>query len=144
MRNLPSEAQRVVQELQKHPKVVAVFLFGSWARGETTPLSDVDLAVLLREPTPADEVEVGSLGGPRVDVVLFHRLPLHVQHEVLREGKELFVRDRAFLEEVYARTVHRYLEMSPLYRALTQEVLGRSLWKTSSALKSTCGAPGSS
>ena len=35
---------------QTSPSVVAAYLFGSTARGETTPLSDVDIAVYLDEP----------------------------------------------------------------------------------------------
>ena len=34
-------------------KEVAVYLFGSWARGEATPCSDIDLAVESRTPLPS-------------------------------------------------------------------------------------------
>ncbi|MEN3009950.1 MAG: nucleotidyltransferase domain-containing protein [Candidatus Bipolaricaulaceae bacterium] len=121
---LPEEARSVLQELQGHPKAKAVVLFGSWARGEVTPLSDVDLAVIMENPTPADEAEVGSLYSPKVDVVLFHRLPLPARFAVLKEGRELFVRDRSFYDEVRLRTIRDYLEMAHLYEAIAQEVLG--------------------
>ncbi|MGB9861492.1 MAG: type VII toxin-antitoxin system MntA family adenylyltransferase antitoxin [Candidatus Bipolaricaulaceae bacterium] len=114
----------VLAKLKEHPKVKAVVLFGSWARNEITPLSDIDLAVILDDPTPEDEAEVGSLYTPKVDVVLFHRLPLPVQFAVIREGRELFVRDEEFHHRVRLRTVHRYLEMAHLYQALVREVLG--------------------
>ena len=46
--DLLSEAfQKLVKDLEKHPKVIAAVLFGSCARGEQTPLSDIDIAVFL-------------------------------------------------------------------------------------------------
>jgi len=55
---LPETVQRVLAEVQQHPKVVAIFLFGSWARGEQMPISDVDIAVLLDSPDKCDEAAV--------------------------------------------------------------------------------------
>lgn len=73
--SLPDAVQRIVAEIREHPKVVAIFLFGSWARGEQMPISDVDIAVLLDNPDKSDEADIGSMYSPTVDVVLFHRLP---------------------------------------------------------------------
>ena len=36
----------------------------------------------------------------KIDLVLFHRLPLHIQYEVFKYGKELFVRDEDYLLEL--------------------------------------------
>lgn len=120
---LPDEARKTLAAIQAHPKVVAVLLFGSWARGEPSPLSDVDIAVLLQAPDRHDEAEIGSLYSDQVDVVLFHRLPLYIQFEVLKTGQELFVRD----EEAYAQIRHAvlrdYLEIAHLYRAMVAEAL---------------------
>ena len=38
-----------LEELKKRPNVVGVILFGSWARGNNRPGSDVDLVVILEE-----------------------------------------------------------------------------------------------
>jgi len=38
-----------LEELKKKPDVVGIILFGSWARGNNRPGSDVDLVVILRE-----------------------------------------------------------------------------------------------
>lgn len=57
---------------REHPKVQKIWLFGSFARGDFTPRSDVDIAILLSED-----------GGPfltRADAFLdyFADLPLDV------------------------------------------------------------------
>ena len=38
-----------LEELKQRPDVVGVILFGSWARGNNRPGSDVDLVVILQE-----------------------------------------------------------------------------------------------
>lgn len=121
--SLPDVVQRIVAEIQEHPKVVAIFLFGSWARGEQMPISDVDIAVLLDNPDKSDEADIGSMYSPTVDVVLFHRLPIRIQFQVLKEGKTLFVRDEEKVKEVTFRVMRQYHEMEWLYRRYFEEVL---------------------
>ncbi len=66
------------------PPVVAAYLFGSAARGETTPLSDVDIAVYLDEPSRESRVAAylglrgqlaQALGDGPVDLVLLNDAP---------------------------------------------------------------------
>ncbi|GIV19966.1 MAG: nucleotidyltransferase [Armatimonadota bacterium] len=120
---LPEVVQRIVAEIREHPKVIAIFLFGSWARGEQMPISDVDIAVLLDNPDKSDEADIGSMYSPTVDVVLFHRLPVRIQFQVLKEGKPLFVRDEQKVQEVTFRVMRQYHEMEWLYRRYFEEVL---------------------
>jgi len=44
-----SETEIFVEELKQRPDVLGVILFGSWARGNNRPDSDVDLVVILTE-----------------------------------------------------------------------------------------------
>lgn len=120
---LPEVAQRIVAEIKQHRKVFAIFLFGSWARGEQMPISDVDIAVLPDNPDRSDEADVGSMYSPTVDVVLFHRLPIRIQFQVLKEGHPLFVRDEQKLKEVTLQVMRLYHEMEWLYRRYFEEVL---------------------
>lgn len=41
--------QKFVGELKRRPNVVGVIMFGSWARGDNRPDSDVDLVIILTE-----------------------------------------------------------------------------------------------
>jgi predicted nucleotidyltransferase len=43
------ETQKFVEELKQRPDVLGVIMFGSWARGNNRPDSDVDLVVILTE-----------------------------------------------------------------------------------------------
>ena len=120
---LSETVQRVIAEVQQHPKVVAVFLFGSWARGEQMPLSDVDIAVLLDNPDKRDEADIGSMYSPTIDLVLFHRLPVRMQFQVLKEGQPLFVRDEEKLIETTFQVMRLYHEMEWMYRRYYEEIL---------------------
>ncbi len=43
------DTQQFINELKARPNVVGVIMFGSWARGNNRPDSDVDLVVILTE-----------------------------------------------------------------------------------------------
>lgn len=87
-------------------------------------MSDVDIAVILRNPTAESEAEIASFSSPNTEVILFHRLPLHIKFEVFKYGKELFVRDEEELLQIKMRVMREYLDTTHLYRTISSEVLG--------------------
>jgi len=122
---LNHKLSEIIETIKAHPSVIAIFyLFGSHARGDATPLSDIDIAVIMENPSSEDEAEIGSLASPQIDVVLFHRLPLHIKHEVFRYGKEIFVRDEEKLLEIKLKVMSKYPDTSRMYRQISSEVLG--------------------
>lgn len=44
--------ENVIEELKKYQEVAGVYLFGSCVKNTTPPLSDVDIAVILKNPDP--------------------------------------------------------------------------------------------
>jgi predicted nucleotidyltransferase len=95
-------------------EIVAVYLFGSQASGEADELSDIDVALLLRDglPDPAHlelrlAVEVSSmLGSDDVDVVVLNDAPLEAQFEIVSTGRLIHSNDEP------ARTDYEVLMMS--------------------------------
>lgn len=88
---LNPKLSKIIETIKSHPKVIAIYLFGSHAKGNATPLSDIDLAIIMDNPTPESEADIGSLSSPEIDVVLFHRLPLHIKHEVFKQGRSFLL-----------------------------------------------------
>ena len=115
------EINKVVEDLKRYPEVVAVILYGSHAKGKEKPLSDVDIAVVLKDKSL--EAEVSSFSSNILDIVPFHRLPLYIQFEVLKYGKVLFSRGKNYLLDVKRRTLGDYLEMSYLYNRMNRRIL---------------------
>lgn len=101
---------------------VAVYLFGSEARGEAGPASDVDLAILFEQPpTPtllggALEIEGAlerQLRRP-VDLVVLNTAPADVVHRVLRDGVLVLDRDRAARIRFEVQRRNEFFDLQPL------------------------------
>lgn len=80
----------VTEVLAKHS--VAVWLFGSWARGDQALGSDIDVAISAREtlprgvlPTLRERLEESTVPY-RVDVVDLSTAPAALRDSVMREG----------------------------------------------------------
>ncbi len=123
MKAAKAQINKTVKELKEHPKVMAIILFGSYAKGTQKPISDVDIAVIVKDPDKSIEAEVSSFSSNVFDVVNFHRLPLYIQFEVLKYGKPLFVRDAEYFLDIKRNVLKEYLEMSYLYERMSRRVL---------------------
>lgn len=95
---------RLTTLLRSHEEVRAAYLFGSRARGNQRPGSDVDVAVAFASPASSwDEVElqeqlVAQLGVP-VQVIDLARAGPHIVEAVQREGVRLAGDAQVLVEE---------------------------------------------
>ena len=117
---------RIVARAEADPDILAIILFGSRARGEAGPGSDVDVCLVLASASPSD-VEAGRkrleyLSLAEVDVAVFQQLPLHIRSRVLKEGRVLFARDEDALYALAARTARRYDAFRHIQRLYLDEV----------------------
>jgi predicted nucleotidyltransferase len=88
--------EALLNKAKEDDDILALILFGSAAKGETTVASDINICLVLKEK--ADALKAFSkrmeyLRFGRVDVHIFQQLPLYIRRRVLKEGKVLFVRD---------------------------------------------------
>ncbi len=92
----PSILEAISRTVSSRPGIAAAYVYGSAARGEATPLSDVDMTLLfveyLGERTRRELLAqvtgdlVRRAAGLRFDVRDFEDLPLTVQGRVLAQG----------------------------------------------------------
>lgn len=122
--------------LDRYP-VDAAYAFGPVARGTATPLSDVDIGLLLTKPLlPYErlepqliiqgEIEVASGLSP-VDVRAINQAPLLVQGRVVQQGILLYERDRARRVAFEVTTRKRYFGFAPAAHRLRDAFLQRGL-----------------
>jgi len=107
---VPPEAARLAAKIGRNRNVDAVYLFGSYARGEQKPTSDIDLCVIARENASRQELEGLADASDNLDVSVFQLLPPQVRYRVLKEGRPLFVRDEGRLRSLEVFTVIDYLD----------------------------------
>ncbi|MDY6985261.1 MAG: nucleotidyltransferase domain-containing protein [Candidatus Thermoplasmatota archaeon] len=117
------ELNALIEKIKEFPEVLAIIIFGSYAKETAKEISDIDIAVVVRDPDKHIEGEIGSMYSPKFDVVLFHHLPLHIQFEVLKQGKAVFCRDEKNLLEIKRRVLGEYMEMSDMYERIKRRVL---------------------
>lgn len=87
----------LVRSLSTVPAVDEVWLFGSRARGDASPGSDIDLAVRAPRATVAEWLRVWELVDQAetllpIDLVRLDRAPDELKDEVARHGERLYVR----------------------------------------------------
>lgn len=121
-RSFASTLQAVLAETPS--SVVAAWLFGSRARGDERPDSDVDLALLFREPpeprlgNEAHELEgriEDALGLP-AQVVVANDAPPDLVHRVLRAGTLLVDRDPLFRALFETKVRNDFFDVEPFLR----------------------------
>ena len=106
------------------PGLAAAYLFGSFARGEHRPDSDVDVGLLYVEP-PASTLEgqpflaaaeLESRLGRRVDLVVMNTAPVDLVHRILRDGALLLQPDSSARIAFEVRARNAYFDMLPILR----------------------------
>lgn len=106
------------------PAVVAVYLYGSFARGTAAATSDVDLAILLQAPARPSlqslerelEARVEAAVRRPAQVVMLNGAPCDLVHRVLRDGVILLDRDRAARIRFEVQARNEYFDMEPIRR----------------------------
>ena len=123
MARLPRPVADAVEEMVARDELDLVLLFGSRARGEHGPMSDVDLAV--RTNKNVEDVHdwklatLGRLAGPvqSVDLVLIEQASLALRYRVARDGLPLWTRDERALFSFRFEAVRDWLDFEPVLRA---------------------------
>lgn len=119
---------------QNDPDILLVYLFGSQARGKTGPLSDIDLAVLLKPASKREYFEkkltllselTAVLGRDDIDLVILNQAPVMLKYHILKEGKPLFIRDEELHINIIQKTISEYLDFKPVLNAHYQALQRR-------------------
>lgn len=141
--DLTEEALGAVRQHLSREGVVLAYLFGSVARGDAGPLSDVDLAVLYRDEMPPAEAqmaggrladELQGLLGRGVDVVVLNLPSPALHYAIIDEGKVILNTDEDRRVQFEARTMMEYLDTEHmravqrlyLYERIEERARGRS------------------
>ncbi len=120
--------------LARDERVDCAWLFGSTARGEAGPLSDVDVAVLLSPSlAPQERLDVAAAlwenlerRCPRVDLVILEEAPPALRHRVFRDGILLIERDERRRVAFETRAIQEYLDFRHLAEIYDRALIARA------------------
>ena len=102
----------LVKILKKDRDVLAVILYGSVARNKETPLSDIDVCVVLKRDMKnkyimsKKRLKYLTFAHRRFDIQIFQLMPLYIRIRILREGKILYCRHLKHLYTIAHETIN--------------------------------------
>ena len=123
--NIEDLIPKALTYLQSVPEILFAYLFGSFGKGKQLPLSDVDIAVYLKEPTVVQEKKMEILGAlvdilqtDEVDLVVLNSAALALRMRIL-ESKKVVVDREPFLRHRYeSLTMREYFDFSILEKQI--------------------------
>jgi len=119
---------RLADYLGSRPEILDAYLFGSHARGDARPHSDIDVAVFLSSSEVIDSTFgyaaalsadlMKSLGHDAVDVSILNGASPLLYARVLRDGIRIIARDPAATTTREGRALSRYCDYVPQLRKI--------------------------
>ena len=122
-----SSIKKQLAPLRGDKRVVAVILFGSRARGEARPLSDVDICILAQEGIPIGKL-LDLTPSVDADVSYFNNLPISMRQKVISEGKIIINKDPRALAKMTLRTISAYLDFNPLRERMLRAIVSKGVF----------------
>ena len=93
-----------------------IILFGSAAKGRSTNLSDIDIAVFHSgDKRERFQFRVKILGriGNKFDIQTYQDLPLYIQNEILSSGEVLYFSDYTEIFNTFMKTIREFDDFKP-------------------------------
>ena len=122
---------------EEQQEITALYLHGSFAAGNPTPLSDIDLAVLLddsihqnrylEKALSLEDLFCSQMPDHNFDVRIINHAPILVQGNIITDGRLLFCSDEEKLADFQERVILPYLDFKIDYDRLISEIYNRHI-----------------
>ncbi|MBC7320481.1 nucleotidyltransferase domain-containing protein [bacterium] len=120
---LPSNIEELILKakdiLEKHNSIIFAYLFGGLAKGRISPISDIDIAVYLRETENLLEVKLEILSllsevlnTDEIDLVILNTAPLPLKARIIQNKKVLVDKDPSLRYSFESLTLREYFDFS--------------------------------
>jgi len=110
--------------------VIVAYVYGSTAKGKEHEFSDIDVAILLKEPSLDKTMRIHSLLtellGDRVDTLLLNFAPPILKYQVVKNGLRVLSKDENARVTFEARALSEGLDEG-FSIAKVREAIGRRL-----------------
>jgi len=128
--------EKLRTELQRFPEVRIAAAFGSVARGDERPGSDVDVGLLMDPDSPElrsrIEADLGRAVGREIDLAYLDAAPPLLRFEIASDGVLLVARDRNDWVDFRAQAMIDWWDWAPTARMINDAVIRRLREKAAS------------
>ena len=112
--------QNTIEKVKKDKEIIAIAIFGSYARNE--PYKDIDLCLFLKNKKynktqlSKKKLEYAS-ENEKYDIQIFQQLPIYIRKRILKEAKILYCKDEDMLYDIYFQKLKEFDDFKPLYES---------------------------
>ena len=101
----------IIEKAKKDKEVLAIALFGSYARNE--PYRDIDICIFLNKKISNLEmskkkIDYLTIAKKNQDIQIFQQLPLYIRMRVLKDAKILYCKNEDALYELAFSTIKEF------------------------------------
>ncbi len=125
------DTQNLKEIFKEYSYIASAYLFGSHATGKVYPMSDVDIAILLKVNAPQGRALLHeedylsyelakALEVKEVDLIDVNNQGLVFQHTILKTGKLIYDADPAFRRRFHIRVIINFCDFEPTLRFIEQ------------------------
>ncbi len=90
--------EELLKIAKRNKNIIAVVLFGSFARGKKTA-KDIDICMFLKKTDHKIIIKISSVSD-KFDVHIFEDLPVYIRQRILKEGRIIYCSDNKLLYEI--------------------------------------------
>ena len=120
--------EKLKEIFKSYPYIASAYIFGSQLSGKITPMSDVDIAILLKEDIAPKSKELiheedylayriaKALEVKEVDLISLNKQGLIFQHNVLKSGKLVYDADPELRIKFEMRIISNFCDFEPTLR----------------------------
>lgn len=108
--------EKEIGKICKEYKILLFYIYGSYAKGNPTKLSDIDLAYLpfsdlsYQEENQLREKLIDIFEDEAIDLVNLKKVPLTLIHRILKEGRCLYANDLKIKIEFETEKENEYFD----------------------------------
>ncbi|MFQ5771020.1 MAG: nucleotidyltransferase domain-containing protein, partial [bacterium] len=126
--------QKLTTYFSKQTEVIAVYLFGSYAKGCSRANSDMDLAVLCDSDYGKEELfrlelkyfrELSKIIAKNLDIVLLNQAGELLVYEIVSKGRLIYQRNPRKRVDFEARRISDYLEFAPMMNRMINGMMNK-------------------
>ncbi len=114
--------EKIKEVLKNQEGILVAYLYGSTAKKQIHPNSDIDIGILIRENFEPDALYTSRIANKiekktntekEIDIRILNNKPITFLHQVLKDGKELFSKNEKERIEFETKVYDRYLDFKP-------------------------------